>query len=178
MLSPVLPGGDGQPYTTEKQERVTVLRSLGTFKHIVANLSGPEDAQAVYIAELWWYFAAYSEDDTLAAGEAVTSGGPDALAQYDLGIDTAPPLWRSRMFKYGTSYTHGAFGPVFSDQHAVYHSEQGRQWDFRPKARLSTPMNWYLILGGNILIQTPVPWPTENPIQAAVGIMARTLITD
>jgi len=181
LLAPIAPGGDGQPYNTERQERVTVLRSMGTFKHIIGNLSleiSEEEVQVVYINELWWYFAAYSEDDTLAAAEAVTTGGPDALAQYDLGLSSAPPLWRSRMFKHGTSVTHGAYNTRVLGNYSVYHSEQGRSWDFRPRARLSTPMNWYLVMGGNCFIQSPAPFPAEAPIAGIVTVMARTLITD
>jgi len=176
MIGPSEVGAD-QPYTTERQERVTVLRSLGSFKHIIANLAGEESVQTIYFHELWWYFAAYSEDDTLAAAEAATgAAGATALAQYDLGLAEAPPLWRSRMFKHGYSWQHGAWSPVLTTQTAIYHSETARSWDFRPGAKLSTPMNWYLVMGGNMFVQTPVP-PEQNG-GAVIFVGARTLITD
>jgi len=167
-----------QPYTTERQERVKVLRTLGSYHGVVSNLA-LDDAQVVYIKEHWHYFAAYSEDDVVVASEMASTGAgnPDALAQYDLSLSDAPPLWRSNMFRHQYSVTHGAFGPVL-DNFSVYHSEKSRSWDFKPNARLSTPMNWYLVMGGNMFIQSPAPLPPETAFTELMFVAARTLISD
>lgn len=163
--------------TEQGQEKSLVKRSIGQLHAWIPNL-GDSESQYIFATELWWYFAAMSRDDVANAADLIVADpASGALDTYDLGLATAPPLWRRPVKRWGTdvSFHNVRIGQTITQ--TDYDGQQiiSRSWDFAPRAPLREPMEWYLVWGlTNYWIA-----PTIAPEQSALCfVAARTLIAD
>lgn len=126
--------------------------------------------------EIWWYFAAIPRD---AVGTAialdVASGFGIGTDQYNIGLTPPPGLWRQPVKKFGYDHKLSADSQTSVDTLlGSYHQETTRSWDFKPRAPMQVPMEWYLVLGASYQFITASL--AEMSVMFIVG--SRTLITD
>jgi len=160
----------------QAQEKSLIKRSIGQFHAWMPNVAG--EVQYVFAVELWWYFGAMSRDDIANAADLlVADPSSGATDSYDLGLATAPPLWRRPVKRWGTDLSFHSVGIDDNITQTEYDGQQiiSRSWDFNPSAPIRLPMEWYLVMGANLYFVTPVSPPDQAIL---VYVAARTLIAD